>query len=80
MTCDQSALADFFNDLEAVIDGIPAAFVYDVDESGWSEWADKSTEMIVLVPTDFEKDRIPVPVDRHSKWSTTVDCIPGTEE
>jgi hypothetical protein len=77
MTCDQSALADFFDELEAVIDGIPAAFVYNVDESSWSEWADKPTEMIVLVPMDFKKDRIPVPVDRHSKRPTTVGCIAG---
>jgi hypothetical protein len=33
--------------------------------------------MIVLVPTDFEKDRIPVPVDRHRKRSTSVGCIAG---
>jgi hypothetical protein len=77
VTCDQSALADFYNELEAGIDGIPAAFVDNVDESSCSEWADKPTEMIVLVPTDFEKDRIPVPVDRHSIWSTMVGSIVG---
>jgi hypothetical protein len=33
MTCDQTALADFFDELEAVIDRIPAAFAYYVDES-----------------------------------------------
>jgi hypothetical protein len=32
MTCGQSALANFYDELEAVIDGIPAAFVYNVDE------------------------------------------------
>jgi hypothetical protein len=67
VTCDQSALTDVYDGLEAVIDGIPAAFVYNVDETGGSEWADKLAEMIVLVSTNFEKDKIPVPVDRHSK-------------
>jgi hypothetical protein len=77
VTCDQSALADFYDELEAVIDGIPAAFVDNVDKTGCSEWADKPAEMIVLVPTDFEKDRISVPVDRHSKRPILVGCIEG---
>jgi hypothetical protein len=75
--CDQRAVADFYDELEAVIDGIPAEFVYNVDEGGCSEWADRPAEMIVLVPADFDQDRIFVPTDRHSKRSTMVGCIAG---
>jgi hypothetical protein len=56
VTWDQSALADFDDELEAVINGVPTAFVDNVDETNCSEWTDKPAEMIVLVPTDFEKD------------------------
>jgi hypothetical protein len=77
VTCDQSTLADFYDKREAITDGIPAAFVCNVDESSCSERAGKPVEMIVLIPTDFEKDRIPVPVDRHSKQSTRVGSIAG---
>jgi hypothetical protein len=75
--CDQNTLADFYDKLGAVIDGIPAAFVYHVDQSGCSEWADRSAEVIIFMPTDLKKDRIPVPVDRQSKRSTMVGCIAG---
>jgi hypothetical protein len=67
VTRDQIALGDFYDPLEDVIDGIPAAFGYNVNETGCSEWADKPAEMIVLVPTDFKEDRVSSPVDRHSK-------------
>jgi hypothetical protein len=65
-TCDQSALADFFDELEAVIDGIPAAFVYNVDELGkvksiqgtdYLEYVDLFTQLMIdpVVFQDFVK-------------------------
>jgi hypothetical protein len=53
---------------------IPASFVFNVDESGCCEYADRR-EVRVLVPDDYEGDSIPVPVDRHSNRSTLVACI-----
>jgi hypothetical protein len=64
--CDQGAIADFCDELEGVIDGIPSEFVYNVD---------KPAEMIVLVLVEFEEDRIFVPIDRYSQRSTMVVCI-----
>jgi hypothetical protein len=75
--CDQDAITAYYDELEGVIDGIPAEFVYNIDESGCSEWDDKPAEMIVLVPADLQDDRIYVPIDRHSKRSTMVGCISG---
>jgi hypothetical protein len=74
---DQTALAGFSDELEPVINETPAAFTYNLDKSGCSEWADKPAAMTVLVPADFERDRIFVPIDPHSKRSTMVGCITG---
>jgi hypothetical protein len=70
--CNQGHVADFYDELEAVVDGIPAAFVFNVDESGCCEWSDRAEAMRVLVPADFPGDRVNVPVDHHSKRSTIV--------
>jgi hypothetical protein len=75
--CDQSAVAAFYDELEAVIENIPAEFVYNIDESDCLEWADKPAEMVVPVPADFEGDIVFVSIDRHRKWSTMVGCITG---
>jgi hypothetical protein len=75
--CHQNAIAEFWDELEAVIEGIPAEFVYNVDVSGCSHWADKPAEMIVLVPADYAKDRVFVPIDWYSKRSMMVTGIVG---
>jgi hypothetical protein len=38
---DQNAIAAFYDELEAAIEGPPAEFFYNVDESGRSHWAGK---------------------------------------
>jgi hypothetical protein len=70
-------MAALYNELEAVIEGIPAEFLCNVDENGCSHWADKQAEVIGLVPADYAKDRVFAPIDRHSKRSTMVGCIAG---
>jgi hypothetical protein len=39
--CDQNAIAAFYDELEVVIEGIPAEFVYNINESGCNHWADQ---------------------------------------
>jgi hypothetical protein len=73
--CDQEAVTGFYDEFEAVCQDVPAAFIWNMDESGCSQWADKQEEYRVLVPDSYADDRILVPVDRHSKRSTLVGCI-----
>jgi hypothetical protein len=40
--CDRNAIAAFYDELEVVIEGIPAEFVYNVDESRCSHWGERS--------------------------------------
>jgi hypothetical protein len=46
---DEAAVATFYNELEAMIDGIPAEIIYNADETGCSDWMD-AHEIRVLVP------------------------------
>jgi hypothetical protein len=73
--CDQAAVAAFYDELEAVVEEVPAEFIWNIDETGCDEWVDKAREYRVLVPDDYQDDWIHVAVDRHSKHSTLVGCI-----
>jgi hypothetical protein len=73
--CAQEDIAGFYDELEAVCEGIPAAFIWNVDETGCNEWTDKQAEYRVLVPDSYDSNWTYVPLDRHSKRSTLVGCI-----
>jgi hypothetical protein len=53
---------------------IPAGFIYNMDETGCSEFVD-SCELMVVVPDSYQQRTISVPVDRHTKRSTLTCCI-----
>jgi hypothetical protein len=67
-------IAEWFTILEEKVRGIPADWIFNLDETGCAEFQD-THEMRVVVPVEYEGDTIPVPVDRHSKRSTLVGCI-----
>jgi hypothetical protein len=41
---NQEAVAGFYDKLEAVCEDVPAEFIWNVDQSGCSTWADKQEE------------------------------------
>jgi hypothetical protein len=64
----------WYEELADLIKGIPAAFIYNMDETGCSEFV-ASCKLIVVVPDDYKEETIPVPIDRHSKRSTLTGCV-----
>jgi hypothetical protein len=56
------------------LEGVPAAFVYHVDETGGSESED-AQETRILVPDPYPGSSINVPVDRNTRRSTLVGAI-----
>jgi hypothetical protein len=64
----------WFERLEQSVAGVPRAFVFNVDETGCSECSD-SREVKVLMPIDYARPSVSVPVDRHTKRSTLTACI-----
>ena len=67
-------ILNYYTELEAVIEDVPGGFIFNVDESGCSDWCD-AQEMRVLVPSSYEENSIKIPIDRNSKRATLVGCI-----
>ena len=53
---------------------VPAAFFFNVDESGFQEFAD-ATDQVFIVPDSYEKNDLVYPVDRDSKRASMIGCI-----
>ena len=68
-----SEIDHYFDRLREVIDtaSIPAAFVMNVDESGFNEFVD-CRQTIRVVPTNYEFNSVPVPVTRSEKRATLI--------
>ena len=68
-----------YNELDNHLKNIPGEFVFNVDESGCSEWIDAQA-IKVLVPSDFANSSIKIPKDRNSKRVSLVGCIAADGE
>lgn len=60
--------------LSQKVSGVPAPFVFNVDEMGQSDFAD-AHETVVIVPKNFSKPRAEYSVDRSIKTATCLACI-----
>jgi hypothetical protein len=67
-------ISAWFDRLRTIVDGIPRGFVFNMDETGCSDYTD-SREVRVIAPIGDPEPWIAVPSDRHSKRSTFVACI-----
>lgn len=66
----------YFENVEEILSAakIPAAFVINVDESGFNEFVD-ARETTRIVPTDYAHNSIPVPITRAEKRATLIGAI-----
>jgi hypothetical protein len=64
----------YFGELARLIDGKSAAFIFNLDESGFQVWADKRVRH-VIVPACYERDEIPISVDRAAQRKSLLVCI-----
>jgi hypothetical protein len=71
---DPAVVDKWYDDLVEEIDGIPRQFIFNVDETGCCEYADRR-EICVVVPASYAHASIDVAVDRHTKRSTLTACI-----
>ena len=69
-------IQQYFDDLEEMITvaKVPAAFVLNVDESGFDQFVD-AQQSIRIVPTEYDQKSIPVPVTRAEKRATLIAAI-----
>jgi hypothetical protein len=64
----------YFQMLTEKVSGVPAAFRFYLDESGFQDWADRR-ERTVIVPSTYTADKIEIPIDRDVKRSSLLVCI-----
>ena len=73
--CDPESIDEYYDILEEILNRtIPAPFVFNIDEVGFSEWADATT-VTVIVPSDFTCSDIKIPVPRAGKRASMIACI-----
>jgi hypothetical protein len=70
----EDAIDQYFNVLEQSLTGLPSAVIYNVDEVGCDQWVDKLRRS-VIVPADYDKSSIDVPVMRNDSRATMIACI-----
>jgi hypothetical protein len=62
---DFSEIEQFYEDLESEVTEIPPVMVFNLDETGHQDWADRK-DIRVVVPVSYEGISIHVPCDRSS--------------
>ena len=73
-------ISRYYNELEANIQGVPAAFVVNVDESGYQRWVD-ATNRVVVLPKEALADaqkknrRLVYQEERSEKRSTLIAAV-----
>lgn len=63
--CDE--IDQYYVQLEKILnDKIPSAFIMNIDEAGFSDWAD-AIGITIVAPSDFNEEKVQIPIDRCSK-------------
>jgi hypothetical protein len=72
--CDIAETELYFEALSQNVTDVPAAFLFNLDESGFRDWADRR-EQTVVVPSSYTANNIGIPVDRPMKRGSLLICI-----
>jgi hypothetical protein len=67
-------IRQFFADSFRIIEGVPSHFIFNMDEMGHQEWADRQ-EIVCVVPVEHDDDVVSLPVPRTGKRITLISCI-----
>jgi restriction endonuclease len=68
------AIEEHFARLSQEIENVPAAFIFNVDESEFQKFVD-SHEIQVVVPADDEQDCVEIPANRSEKRSMMLAAV-----
>ena len=73
---DLEDIADFYDELSTFFEKnlVPDSFCFNVDESGFQPWADRTPEL-VAIPIDADEKNVVFPVDRTRKRSSLVAAV-----
>jgi hypothetical protein len=62
-------ISEFFRRAIETIDGVPSHFVFNMDEMGHQDWADRA-EQVCVISSTHESDHVYLPVSRAGKRTT----------
>ena len=74
LNVDDAQVQQFFQATEALMNNVPAAFVFNIDETGINRYANAKKKR-VAVHAGFQGRQIRFPVERNTQHSTVVACI-----
>ena len=64
----------YFQLLKSNIQDVPACLLFNLDETGFNEWAD-AKDCMVVVPVQYQGNGIPLATKRQCKRATLLGCI-----
>lgn len=65
---------NYFNEIKEITKTIPAKLIFNIDEAECSSLADWHNTK-VLVPCEYDDNKIPIPEERNYKKSSLVGCV-----
>jgi hypothetical protein len=71
---DPHKMQAFLDRLKHYVEGLLSAFIFNLDESGFQDWADRR-KPTVIVPATYHEFEITCPIDRATKRSSLLVCI-----
>jgi hypothetical protein len=71
---NEHEIDEYYSRLGAMITGVPAAIVYNVNEVGFDSWVDAS-RIAVVVPAEDTGNKIAVPMSRGNSRSSMRSCM-----
>ena len=74
LNIDDAEIQGFFQATEALMHNVPAAFVFNIDETGINRYANAKKKRVV-VHQGFPGRQMRFPVERNTQHSTVVACI-----
>jgi hypothetical protein len=74
VACDPAEVDKFYEALSRVLANTPSCLVFNCDEAGFQEWADRK-EVTVIVPSYYSGEKIELPTDRSTKRCSLLGCI-----
>jgi hypothetical protein len=74
VACDPAEVDKFYRAIARAICDAPASLVFNCDEAGFQEWADRR-DISVIVPNSYQGEKIEMPTDRSTKRCSLLGCI-----
>jgi hypothetical protein len=70
----EARIAEYFDQIESMLTGIPAKIVFNVGETGFQPWVDKRN-ITVVVPVEYPHPEIQIGVNRSGQRRLIIVCI-----